>query len=48
MFDIELDEGNPSMRTLKLPYNKTGNSVVIENIEILDMLFISAFVSSHS
>ena len=27
MFDIELDEGNPSMRKLKLPYNKTGISV---------------------
>ena len=33
MFDIELDEGNPSMRTLL--YNKTSNSVAMETIEIL-------------
>ena len=26
--------GNPSMRTLKLPYNKTGNSVAMETTEI--------------
>ena len=38
MFDIELDEGNPSMRTLKLPYNKTGNSVAKETTEILYVL----------
>ena len=42
MFDIELDEGNPSMRTLKLPYNKTGNSVAIETTEIFYVLFIFA------
>ena len=29
MFDIELDEGNPTMRKLKLPYNKTGTSVIV-------------------
>ena len=37
MFDIELDEGNPSVRTFKLPYNKTGNSIAMESIEILYM-----------
>ena len=45
MFDIELDEGNPSMRTLKLPYNKTGNSVVMETTEIFYVLFIFALIS---
>ena len=45
MFDIELDEGNPSMKTLKLPYNKTGNSVVMETTEIFYVLFIFALIS---
>ena len=34
MFDIELDEGTPSMRTLKLPYNL----VAMETTKILYVL----------
>ena len=28
MFDIELDEGSPTMRKLKLPYNKSGRDEI--------------------
>ena len=34
------------MRTLKLPYNKTGNSVAMETTEIFYVLFSYAFISS--
>jgi len=33
VFDIELDEGSPSMRKLKLPYNKTSETLQISYIE---------------
>ena len=29
MFDIELDEGGPTKRKLKLPYNKESNMIVL-------------------
>ena len=34
------------MRTFKLPYNKTGNSVAMETIEIFNVLFIFVIIMS--
>ena len=28
VFDIELDEGSPTMRKLKLPYNRSGRGEI--------------------